>query len=58
MLIEHHRYLFHKNMPKDFGHFLAHWISLVGIFLYNAMILRDFRACRGIIEGLLEPLEC
>ena len=58
MFVRHHVYLFRKNMPKDFFHYIAFWISLIGALLYNGLILRDFRACRGIFEGLLEPLEC
>jgi len=58
MFIQHHAYLFHKNMPKDFPHYLGYWISIMGIFLYNGLIQRDLRACKGIIEGLLEPLAC
>jgi len=58
MFIQHHAYLFHKNMPKDFPHYLGYWISIMGIFFYNGLIQRDLRACKGIIEGLLEPLAC
>ena len=58
MFIQHHAYLFQKNMTKDFPHYLGYWISIIGIFLYNGLIQRDFRACKGIIEGLLEPLLC
>lgn len=58
MFVRHQAYLFHKNLPKDFPHYLGYWISIMGIFIYNGLIQRDLRACRGIIEGLLEPLEC
>jgi glycosyltransferase involved in cell wall biosynthesis len=58
MFIQNHLYLFHKNMPKDFPHFFGYWISVIGAFLYNGIIQRDLKACRGIVEGLLEPLEC
>ncbi|MBC8357807.1 MAG: glycosyltransferase family 2 protein [Candidatus Aminicenantes bacterium] len=56
MFIQHQAYLFHKNMPKDFLHYFGYYLSIIGVFLYNGLILRDFRACKGIIEGLLEPL--
>jgi GT2 family glycosyltransferase len=58
MLVRHQAYLFRKNMPKDFPHYLGYWISVIGIFIYNGLIQRNLPACRGIIEGLLEPLEC
>ena len=58
MMIQSHRYLFKKNQQQDLKHILSHWISIVGVLLYNGLILRDLRACRGIFEGLLEPLEC
>ena len=58
MMIQNHRYLFKKNLPKDLKHIQCHWISIAGVFLYNAIVLRDIKACKGIIEGLLKPLEC
>jgi GT2 family glycosyltransferase len=58
MFVQHHTYLFKKNMPKDIPHYLGYWISIVGSLLYNGFIQKDMRACMGIIEGLLEPLPC
>jgi GT2 family glycosyltransferase len=58
MFIQNQLYLFHKNMPKDFPHYLGYWISVIGALLYNGIIQSDLKACRGIIEGLLETLEC
>jgi len=56
MMIQNHRYLFKKNQPQDLPHVLSHWISILGVFLYNVLIQRDFMAAMGIIEGLREPL--
>ena len=56
MMIQNHRYLFNKNQPKDLPHVLSHWISILGVFLYNVLNQRDFSAAIGIIEGLREPI--
>ena len=56
MMIQNHRYLFKKNQPQDIPHVLSHWISILGVFLYNVLIQRDFMAAMGIIEGLREPV--
>lgn len=56
MMIRNHRYLFKKNQPQDLPHLLCHWISILGVFLYNGFLQRDFMAAMGIIEGLREPL--
>lgn len=56
MMIQNHRYLFKKNQPQDLPHGLCHWISILGVFLYNVLIHRDFGAAIGIIEGLREPI--
>ena len=56
MMIQNHRYLFKKNQPQDVLHVLSHWISILGVFLYNVLMQRDFSAAMGIIEGLREPL--
>jgi GT2 family glycosyltransferase len=56
MMIRNHRYLFKKNQPQDLPHVLSHWISVLGVFLYNTLLQRDFNAARGMIEGLREPL--
>ncbi len=56
MMIQNHRYLFRKNQPQDLPHVLSHWISILGVFLYNILMQRDFMAAMGIIEGLREPL--
>lgn len=56
MMIQNHRYLFKKNQPQDLQHVLSHWISILGVFLYNVLIQRDFMAAMGIIEGLREPI--
>ena len=58
MFIQHHAYLFQKNMPKDIPHYLGYWISIIGMLLYNGLVQRDLKACKGIIKGLLEPLPC
>jgi len=56
MMIQNHKYLFKKNQPQDLPHLLCHWISILGVFLYNGFLQRDFMAAMGIIEGLREPL--
>jgi GT2 family glycosyltransferase len=56
MMIQNHRYLFRKNQPQDLPHVLSHWISILGVFLYNVLIQRDSNAAIGIIEGLREPI--
>jgi GT2 family glycosyltransferase len=56
MLVRHHRYLFQKNSPKDALHTLAFAWSVLGLFLYNGLYIRDFRACLGMAEALLAPL--
>jgi len=56
MMIQNHRYLFKKNQPQDLPHLLCHWISILGVFLYNVLLQRDFMAATGVIEGLREPL--
>jgi GT2 family glycosyltransferase len=56
MMIQNHRYLFKKNQTQDLPHLLCHWISILGVFLYNGFLQRDFMAAMGIIEGLREPL--
>lgn len=58
MMIQNHRYLFKKNHDQKFINIMCHLISIMGVFLYNGFIQRDLSACRGIVEGLLEPLEC
>ena len=57
-LVQHQRYLFKKNMPKNIQYHIGLWASLIGALLYNGIIQRDPRACLGIIEGLLNPLKC
>ena len=56
MMIRNHFYIFKKNIPKDIPHIFAFIISIIGLFLGNAFLLKDLRACRGILEGLLKPL--
>jgi GT2 family glycosyltransferase len=56
MMIQNHRYLFRKNQPQDLPHILSHWISILGVFLYNVLFQRDFMAASGVFEGLREPL--
>ncbi len=56
MLARNHFYLFKKNMPKDLFHLYAFGMSLIGLLIYNALLLKDIQACIGIIEGLMHPL--
>lgn len=58
MMIQNHRYLFKKNQPQDLWHVLSHWLSILGVFLYNVLIQRDLRAGLGIIEALVDPKRC
>jgi len=56
MMVRNHLYLFKKNLPKDTSHILAFCTSIIGLFIVNAFLLRDLRACVGILEGLFRPL--
>jgi glycosyltransferase involved in cell wall biosynthesis len=56
MLARNHFYLFKKNIPKDLFHLYAFGMSLIGLLIYNALLLKDIKACIGIIEGLMNPL--
>ncbi|MBN1980193.1 MAG: glycosyltransferase family 2 protein [Chitinivibrionales bacterium] len=56
MMIRNHAYLFGKNMPHDPLHWCAFYLSIAGLFLYNLFIARDFNACKGIIEGVVESM--
>lgn len=56
MLIRNHCYLFKKNIPKDFVRIYAFILSIIGLFFYNALFVRDFKACRGILKGLITPI--
>ena len=58
MMIQNHRYLFKKNQNHDLTHILSHWLSILGVLLYNVLIERDLRAGYGIIEGLIDPKRC
>jgi GT2 family glycosyltransferase len=58
MMIQHHRYLFEKNLHHDLIHILSHWLSILGVFLYNILIERDFRAGLGIIDALRDLKKC
>jgi GT2 family glycosyltransferase len=56
MLARHHLYLFKKNLPKDLAHIFAFAMSFMGLLAYNALLLKDFKACVGILEGILTPI--
>ena len=56
MLARNHLYLFRKNLPNDLMHLYAFGMSLIGLFVSNAVMLKDINACRGIIAGLMKPL--
>jgi GT2 family glycosyltransferase len=58
MLVRHHRYLFKKNMPQDIRHCSCHWVSIVGLLIFNLFIFRDPRAVIGIAEGVIRPELC
>ena len=58
MMIQHHRYLFKKNLQQDAVHIMSHWLSILGVFLYNMLVERDLRAGLGIIDALREPKKC
>jgi GT2 family glycosyltransferase len=55
MMVQNHRYLFKKNQPQSPSNILSHWISILGVFIYNVVIQRDFDAGFGIVEGLRAP---
>jgi GT2 family glycosyltransferase len=57
MLAQNHLYLFKKNLPKTLPRITAFGLSLAGLILYNSLLLRDFRACKGILESLLIPIK-
>ena len=56
MMVRNHFYLFRKNMPKDPFHIFGFTMSLIGLFLYNAFIMKDIQGVMGIAEGLMKPL--
>lgn len=58
MMIQNHRYLFKKNQNHDLTHILSHWLSVLGVFIYNVLIQQDLRAGLGIIEGLIDSKRC
>jgi len=58
MMIQNHRYLFKKNNDQNFINVSCRWISVAGVFFYNAFIQRDLNAVLGIIEGLKDPKKC
>ncbi len=57
MLVRHHFYLFNKNFPKHLPHIFAFTMSILGLLAYNAIWMRDLQACRGILEGIITPLQ-
>jgi GT2 family glycosyltransferase len=58
MMIQHHRYLFKKNLHHDLIHTMSHWLSILGVFLYNILVERDVRAGLGIIDALRGHKNC
>jgi GT2 family glycosyltransferase len=59
MLVCNLLYLFRKNLPFDLPHCYGLCCAIAGMLIYNGLIVRDFHACRGILEGVFtEPLGC
>ena len=56
MLAENHFYLFRKNQRNDIPHIFAFILSIIGLFIYNLILLKDMNACRGIAEALLKNI--
>jgi GT2 family glycosyltransferase len=56
MMVRNHFYLFRKNIPKDSRHIFGFLMSLLGLILYNAILVKDIKACIGIANGLISPL--
>ena len=56
MMVRNHFYLFRKNIPRDCRHIFGFLMSLIGLILYNAILVRDIKACIGIAKGLATPL--
>ena len=57
MMVRNHCYLFRKNLPKDVPHIFGFAMSIVGLLLYNGVLMKDIKACIGVIEGILRPLK-
>jgi len=57
IMVRNHYYLFRKNLPKDLPHLFAFAMSIVGLLLYNGLIMKDILSCIGIVEGLMKPLK-
>jgi GT2 family glycosyltransferase len=57
MLAQNHLYLFKKNISKTLPHITAFGLSLAGLILYNFLVLRDFKACKGILKSLRIPIK-
>ena len=57
MLVRNHFYLFQKNIPKDLNHIFAFIMSIFGLIAYNAIWMKDFEACIGILEEIITPLK-
>ena len=53
MLVRNHFYLFKKNFPKDLIHIFAFVMSIFGLIVYNALWMKDFKACLGILKGII-----
>ena len=53
MMVQNHLYLFKKNLPKNIAYIFAFALSILGLVLYNALFLKDYKACKGIFEGLI-----
>ena len=59
MTMEHHYYLFKKNLPQDLLHKLAFWWSVIGLFLQEAIPAvkrRETSGLSGLMSGMRKVL--
>jgi len=50
-----HYYLFKKNLPQDFKHKFAFWLSVVGLFVRETIMgvmKRDSSGVSGLVSGM------
>ncbi len=53
--IEHHYYLFKKNLPQDLKHKIAFYISILGFLIKEFIIWiikRDIKGVKGLLIGI------
>jgi len=55
LMIMNHYYLFKKNLPQDFKHKFAFWLSVVGLFVRETIMgvmKRDSSGVSGLVSGM------